>query len=173
MHRDPAKLNYRGRVGEAALARDHSGFLAEMAERDGSRNTADLVQQLRRRARAARAGSWWVLALLILTVLLGLGYYLVLPFIRDSFAGQRTAQEQRLQVLEAEQAGLDTRRRGLYPRLQTALRQVSTVLDPGTGERDLRHRAVLGDTLVIYGGEGALTRSTDGGESFASVDPGT
>ncbi|MCP3971482.1 MAG: hypothetical protein GY717_14420, partial [Rhodobacteraceae bacterium] len=46
-------------------------------------------------------------------------------------------------------------------------------LDPGTGERDLRHRAVLGDTLVIYGGEGALTRSTDGGESFASVDPGT
>jgi len=78
----PDDLTYRQRQRLWKLERDRANRAAGMAEFGGSETTADLVLQLRRRARLANRTARIVLASLIIVVSWGLGAYILWPAAR-------------------------------------------------------------------------------------------
>ena len=71
MSQVPDDLTYRQRQRLWKLERDRADRAAGMAEFGGSETTADLVRQLRRRARPANRTARIVLAALIIVVIVG------------------------------------------------------------------------------------------------------
>ena len=96
----PDDLTYRQRQRLWKLERDRADRAAGMAEFGGSETTADLVRQLRRRARLANRTANFVLAALLFVVITGLGAYILWPVARQFVDGQRATLTQTLEAID-------------------------------------------------------------------------
>ncbi|MEL7254439.1 MAG: hypothetical protein AAGL23_09720 [Pseudomonadota bacterium] len=171
--RDPAKLSDNERVERARLAKDHAAWSARIAEYEGSQSVADIVAQLRRRARVANTRAIGVLIVLIMAVLFGLAAYVVWPVVRQYVDGQRAELQRALEAIEAADEDLSRDRNTTIGALGASLDSLGDVVTGGVPfDQDV---VVYGNTghfelsdggLIIYGRDGGLLRIGQDGNSF-------
>ncbi len=130
-----------------------------------------LILRLRTRADKARDSARIFLGLLLLSVVLGLGFYLGLPFWQTWADSQRETLQGTLDEIEAQNTELDGKREAIRADLATALQVVADPVESGVDGNLLNH-IVDGRTILLYGNDGSVTWSTDGGTTFAKVESG-
>ncbi|MEO0773207.1 MAG: hypothetical protein AAFZ04_08510 [Pseudomonadota bacterium] len=163
--RDPAKLSDNERVERARLAKDHAAWSARIAEYEGSQSVADIVAQLRRRARVANTRAIGVLIVLIMAVLFGLAAYVVWPVVRQYVDGQRAELQRALEAIEAVDRDLSRDRSNTIKSIGSSLDDLGDVVTNGVPfESDL---VVIGNTghfdlsdggVIVYGHDGGVLR---------------
>ncbi|MEM6305415.1 MAG: hypothetical protein AAF744_11880, partial [Pseudomonadota bacterium] len=131
-----------------------------------------LVRQQRYRAGKSLRRANWLFAMLCVVIFFGLGFYLGLPFWRQYVDGQKGTLYATLDTIKVQTDALDARRReiistdapggGLVENLALSIEQVR-----GSGDRRARGMFRVGAGVYVYGAEGLLLRSEDGGKSFA------
>jgi hypothetical protein len=155
-------------------SREQSTDAAITAETTGSKSIADIIHQLRARARKANRRSTVFLVLLFITVVGALGYYVFTPIYYEGQASSRRALETRKALLVEEIAKMDAARNIIWQDIITQLDFTGTAIPSGTDET-LYALSTLpdGKTLVAVGWRGTVTRSTDGGDTWQPRTSGT
>jgi len=150
----------------AILEADRSAVAAEVY---GSRSIADLVAQQRLRGRKAKKQSGIILFLLVITILIGIIFYLFLPFWKQFVDGRRNSLHATLVSVETNNASLDSKVMHDIEQLKTLLKEQAVTIPAGEG--NLSGFVVTDEATLIYGDRGILLRSFDGGRSFSIFDP--
>ena len=130
---------------------------------------------LKQRSRGHRADRLAIafLVALIVTVLFGLAYYVVVPLWQQLNDAERRAYEAQVEILDGQLADIDRERNDLWKGFVASLALTATQVDSGVTAHLIDLRALPdGTTLVAAGVDGAITRSTDAGESWDPVDSG-
>ena len=130
-----------------------------------------LVRQLRHRGRTAMRQSRWLLMALIFATFVGLVFYLGLPFFRIAVDGRRDALNTTVEAIIAQNAALDADRARIVSDIALTLENVPRLVPTGT-QNDLTGHIELADSTLIYGEDGVIIRSTDGGQTFAPIFSG-
>lgn len=147
--------------------RNQAANRAAAAEFNGSTNIPDLVQQLRARARLAVRRANWFFGLLIFTLGLAFLYYVALPDWLQLKDAERKEFQARADLLSGPLAEMDTKRNAAWQALIERLTFVGTGgIDTGVTGTLFELRALGDNTLVAVGRNGAITSSTDGGETW-------
>ncbi|MEP6065298.1 MAG: hypothetical protein ABJ246_05635, partial [Paracoccaceae bacterium] len=167
---------------------------------DGARGDhASVIVQLRQRGNEAARRAKYILWSLAAVIFLGLAFYLGLPYWERYVDGTRETLESQQATHLLRHGNLDQRRAALVaggqagPGLAQHLEFTATPVPSGVNVQ-LNDAIVDGPNILIYGGndgftrlfrddvvantplitrhDGAITRSTNGGESFAPVPSG-
>ena len=152
----PDDQTYRQRQRIWKLERDQANRAAGMAEFGGSATTADLVRQLRRRARLANTTARIVLAALIVVVIFGLGAYILWPVARQFVDGQRATLTQTLEAIDRVAVDLTKQREELRNTLVKNLTLAGEQVEMGTNADLNGHLQLADGSWLIYGGDGTV-----------------
>jgi photosystem II stability/assembly factor-like uncharacterized protein len=154
---------------QQAAALKRAAIASEWDVPDG--RIGQLVRQLRHRGRTAMRQRSWLLIALIFATFVGLVFYLGLPFFRIAVDGRRDALNTTVEAIIAQNAALDADRARIVSDIALTLENVPRLVPTGT-QNDLTGHIELSDSTLIYGEDGVIIRSTDGGETFAPVASG-
>ncbi len=170
-------MGFTGSYG--SVGRSYRWMRLERAARDAEWDipdgpTGQVVRQLRYRGALAKRRAEWVFVLLIAVIVLGLGFYLGLPFWQEFADGRKQTLDDQLAVLEGEHVKLDAARSALLsnpdpdptdaarskPGLAQALVTVPTQVRGATGET-LNPPVETGGAIIVTGRNGTILRIDD------------
>ncbi|CUH99167.1 WD40/YVTN/BNR-like repeat-containing protein [Leisingera aquaemixtae] len=163
-----AGIDRRSDLERAALNAEWDGAVGDYA---------GVIRQLRHRGTAATIRAKWIYRGLLFVILLGLAFYLGLPYWERYVDGTRETLESQQAAHLSEHAILDQQRFALIegteerPGLLKLLELAGTPLQSGVNE-DLRGVVVDGQNILLFGAGGVITRSTDSGANFVPVPSG-
>ena len=120
---------------------------------------AGLVMQLRHRAALSAHSSTTIFRLLVGVILLGIGYYLGLPYLERYFEGRRLTLTETISDIEDVGRDLSTERQAVIGRLNTLLAQALVEVPMPDGDT-ARFWYELPGGLVLEGGNGQLAYIT-------------
>ncbi|MEP4406070.1 MAG: hypothetical protein ABJ370_17035 [Paracoccaceae bacterium] len=138
---------------------------------------AGVILQLRHRGNDAAGRANRILWSLAAVIFLGFAYYLGLPALERYVDGTRETLESQQATHLLEYGKLDQRRAALVAGSQTEPGLVQHLEFSATpvpsGVSGLLSDAIVdGPNILIYGDDGAITRSSNGGETFTPVPSG-
>ena len=151
--------------------RARAEWAAIAAETVGSGDVSGIVRQLRRRGQIAANRARGLFALLVVVILLGLGFYLLLPFWQQFSDSRKATLDQQVAFIDIRLEEQDGERNAIRDKLVEFLKLVPREVRTGTGE-PLNPPAEIGGALFVTGWQGTILRSTDG-ETWEEVRTGT
>lgn len=149
-HADKAAVDQRSELKRAARN-------AEWNVPDGP--IGDVVRQLRYRGEEARLRASWILWLLVLVILLGLLFYLGLPFWQQLSDGRKQTLDQQIEEIDGRLNTLSDDRQAAKLSLSQKLQNYPEMVLPVDGNR-LGDPVQIGNAIYIVGREyGGLWRA--------------
>ncbi|MEM1360685.1 MAG: hypothetical protein AAGF94_03090 [Pseudomonadota bacterium] len=124
-------------------------------------NVDNLVLNLRQRARRTQRSARIVLVFLLITVIFGLGTYVIWPLVQENFDGRRQALLRERAATDTALNNLNNTRREIADDIIELLKVTTTRFDnlPGDGDEVYFGHAILPDgDVLIYGNENTLFR---------------
>ncbi len=138
---------------------------------------AGVIRQLRFRGNQFSMRASWIYRGLLAVIIIGLMFYLGLPYWEKYVDGKRQTLRSQQLAHATEHAKLDNQRSALVhgsegqKGLLELLATTATPIPSGV-EGWLWEAIVEGQNILLFGGDGAITRSTDGGQTFTPVPSG-
>ena len=142
---------------------------AEWAAASGPQGSL-ILKQRSRGHRADRLAIAFLVALIV-TVLLGLAYYVAVPLWQQFYDAERRAYEAQVEILDGQLAALDRERDDLWEALVSGLSMTATRIEsPVDTHLSLLRAMPDGKTIVAVDEQGGVIRSADGGRSWTAAE---
>lgn len=177
-HGHQAGIDRRWDLKRAALDAEWAGATGQYA---------GVIRQLRHRGAEATIRSKWIYRGLLVVILVGLAFYLGLPFWERYLDGTQETLENQQAAHQTEHLKLDHQLASLVAGTDTTQGLLQLLVDTATPLRTGVSENILGvvvdgDTILIYGNSlklgdsdsarSIITRSTDRGANFSPVESG-
>ena len=132
-----------------------------------------LVLQLRQRGHTASSWAQTILIALLVTIVIGIGYYVIRPLLQDLSDGRKGIYQQQLREAKSENSTLDIGRRNLQNSLAQALKPAGVVLDVKILE-NIQDIVNIPESQIVVAAssEGKIWRSSNQGNDWKEAYSG-